>query len=50
MKMYANEFVLQECGYSEAYSKLNLFYRRTDNIVFFAEEQGTHEIPIYKDT
>jgi hypothetical protein len=50
MEMKDNEFVLKQCGYTESSTKPNLFYRRTDDFVFFADMQGTYEIPIYKDT
>jgi len=49
-EMEANGFVLVECGYSAASSKPNLFYRKSAGIVFFADMQGTKEIPIWSDT
>lgn len=41
--------LLSEKGYSESYHKPNLFYKRTESLIFFADMRGTKEIPIWED-
>ncbi|MFH1821496.1 MAG: hypothetical protein ABH852_03530 [Methanobacteriota archaeon] len=41
--------ILNKLGYSESHQKPNLFFRKTDDGVFFADMRGTEEVPIWEN-
>jgi len=41
--------ILIKIGYSESYQKPNLFFRKTDDGVYFADMRGTEEVPIWEN-
>lgn len=40
---------LEKLGYDESTKKPNLFYKKLDGVVFFADMRGTMEVPIWED-
>ena len=40
--------LLEEAGYRESKKKPNLFYRKTEDVIFFADMRGTDEVPIWE--
>jgi len=42
--------ILLRNGYRESETKPNLFYRETEEIIFFADMRGTGEVKIWEDT
>ncbi len=42
--------ILQNNGYLESRNKPNLFYKKFDEGLFFADMRGTEEVPIWEDT
>lgn len=51
--IYAKLFVigmrLEKLGYDESTKKPNLFYKKSNGVVFFADMRGTMEVPIWED-
>lgn len=49
-RIKANEESLIQAGYKESESKPLLFFKRTDECVFYADMRGTEIVPTWRDT